>query len=836
MHRRLASFLLGTLGALCLPSTAGADAEQRLTALESEARQLGTDLPTPNQLSGAQHQRKLVDAQIAFSLGDYDEAALALFDLASKPGPDQETATYYLAESLYQKGDRGGARTYFEQLAGQNNAGGKYYQTAVLRIVEIGIAQRDTQAVAPYVSQLNGMASGPHATDVAYVKGKLAFNEGKLDDALAAFALVPKGNEHEMQAAYYTATTLVAKKELAKATEIYVDLVGRKPKTAQDRRIIELSQLALGRLYYEQNQPSKSIDSYLLVDRHSDLFPDALYEVAWVYVKSKQYDKALRALELLAQSEPESHKTPTVRILEGNLRIRKAQMIRQAQIIGTLDVNVRNADPAAEYDKANKVFTETHDMYAPSYEALAQMVDTKADAGQYLSQLAGRNAHVFQTTAPMPEAAAQYLREEPEVQRALEVETDLGEVESNIAQSEAIIARLEGVLAANDRTAVYPALQTRRSRIGEMQRELIKLRSDLHDQLGGSDANRKALVGQYLAMPNAEQARVDMISKAQADYDAVETAAGEVSSAIDSTQAMAVAMRKYATDAKPAMDATAKTNLIKSLDEAAKEAQAIEDEIQDVQREIVLGRDLAAVGDENTKKARDLRTQVKAAEDAEFKSLRGSGKAAQLAERAARLADDLDRTEAAIDAAVDTGMQQVKTSLAQEKASLGGMKRELDELSAESRSIGGTVLGASFKDVKDKFYDIVIRTDVGNVDVSWAQKEDDDDDLKRLNLSRARELKQLKDEFRDVLQPATVLQPTPKPAPTTEPGTEPKPPAGSPDKGNGEGRIKPGGEGDKTPAQPTVKPGDTTTQPKKAPAKTPAKKTTTQPKTGGGTP
>ena len=61
------------------------------------------------------------------------------------------------------------------------------------------------------------------------------------------------------------------------------------------------------------------------------------------------------------------------------------------------------------------------------------------------------------------------------------------------------------------------------------------------------------------------------------------------------------------------------------------------------------------------------------------------------------------------------------------------------------------MIAASLSTVKAKFYDIVIRTDVGNVDVAWSQKEDNDDDLKRLNLARARELKQLHDEFHDIL-------------------------------------------------------------------------------------
>src|SRR5262249_36528326 len=150
------------------------------------------------------------------------------------------------------------------------------------------------------------------------------------------FSAVPKGSEYDTQATYYLGTTYIAKQDLAKATDVFSELVTRKPKSNADRRVIELAQLALGRVYYERDQPAKSIDSYLLVDRGSDLFPTALYEVSWVYVKSTQSDKALAALELLNRLDPTSTNTPTVRILEGNLRIRKAQLLRTAEITNTV--------------------------------------------------------------------------------------------------------------------------------------------------------------------------------------------------------------------------------------------------------------------------------------------------------------------------------------------------------------------------------------------------------------------------------------------------------------------------------------------------------------------
>ena len=804
--RRLSRLLLALV--VSLPLSAGADSESRVAAYEREALQIGADLPQPNQVTTAQGQRRLIDAEVAYSLGDYDQAALMLFDLAQKPGQDQETATFYLAESLYQKGDRGAARSYYEQITNGANTSSRYYQPSLLRLVEIAIAQRDTSNVAPTIQALDQLSPGLRKPQVPYVRGKYAFFEGKYDEALAYFNDVPKGSEHELQAVYYSATVYVAKKDLARATEMFNDIITRRPKSPNDRRVQELSHMALGRLHYERDQGSKSIDSYLEIDRRSDLFPDALYEVAWVYVKGKQYDKALRALELLSLSEPTSTKTPTVRILEGNLRIRKAQMIRQAKITGTIDATTKDTDPNTEYDKAEVVFTDTHDMYLPSYLALTEMAES-SDPGQYLAQLAGRDARAFSTTAPIPEAAAQYLREEPEVRRIVNVAVDLREVETNIIQAEAVLSRLEGVLAAGDKSAVYPALQNRRSRIGAIQDDLIKIRVDLLNDPGIRQRSQT-----YFAQGGVEQLATDRVSATRAEYDKLDASAADVSGIVDSTQAVAVALRKFANDPKATgkepLPQDQRTTIMTGLDETARESAAIEAELADIQRELQLGRDLAPVGDEEVAKARDARKALLAELDGR------SGNA--LYNRATAVSRNLSQIESRIDQAIGQGMDQLKAQIVTERQTIAAMRTELAEHETEARTIGGTALGASFKDVKAKFYDIVIRTDVGNVDVAWSRKEDNDDDLKRLNLSRQRDLKQLRDEFRGIIE-QTTTSPA-RPAPVSTKPDEAKPPATSPDKGGTDTRVSPGSSDPKQPAAPTVRPDNETkpgTQPK-APA------------------
>lgn len=804
----------------------------KLSSYEQEARTLGTDLPRPNE-QAAQGQRRLVDAQVSFQLGDYDQAALALFDIASKAtGPDKETATYYLGEALYQKGDKGAAHTYFAEIAAIPTS--KYYQLSLVRIVEIAILQKNFEEGQDALTKLS--SSSPSIPQIPYVAGKLAFAQDKYDDALTQFNNVAKGSAYELQALYYAGASQVAKKDLAKATDIYSDLVNRKPRTAADRRVIELAQLALGRLFYEREQPSKSVDSYLLVDRHSDLFPDALYEVAWVYVKSKQYDKALRALELLEQSDPQSDKTATTRILEGNLRIRKAQGIRLAQVNGTIGVG-DTSDPGVEYDKASKIFSETHDLYFPSYQILSALVSGNLDAAAFVEQIAGRNTHVFQTVPPIPDAAAAVLREEPEVQRIIGVESDLGEVYANIAESEDSINRLEGVLASGDRSSVYPKLASRRHRIAAIQNDLVRVRSDVADQqlrlvdssgdLATASASRKQLAQQYMAMGDPERSYSERVAQTRASYEQTNDDLTEVSSVIDSTQAMAVAMRTYAMT--PAVDAAMKDTVKTELDSAAHEAQSIEDELAAIHNETALGKDLAGVGDESIAAARALRAQLKTAQDNEQRLLDASASASRdraksgtlvsLGDRATQLAASLDNTDQTLDRSVAQGLEEVKIVLAQERGNLTAYKAELGEYESESRSIGSQVLAGSFTDVKAKLYDVVVRTDVGTVDVSWSEREDTDDDLKRLNLARSRDLKQLKDEFKDVLDD-TTKKPSAPPKTDLPPANTEGQPTSSPDKQTapGDNRVKPGEKPAPSMTAPTVKPDET-----KPAAKKPAK-------------
>jgi hypothetical protein len=783
----------GLAGARAARADLASDTQRQLDAYEAEAQQLDKDIVKPRREDKPADDlaKRLVDAQVAFAVGRYDDTAVLLYDFVGQASPprDFDIALYYLAEALYQKGDRVAARTYFSQLA-KEETGSKYYQQSLVRLVELAIVLRDPTGVEEWIAAMDRLGSANRNAAVPYVRGKWAASQDKHDEALAWFAQVPKGSDYDFQGQYYAATTQIAKGDLGKATDMLDALLREAPRRPADHRVLELTQLALGRLYYERDQPSKAIDSYLLVDRHSDLFPDVLYEVAWVYVKGKQFDKALRALELLALTDPLSSKTPTVRILEGNLRIRKAQMTKAKLDLGAKPDGLL---PAEEYAKADKIFTETHDTYIVPHDELKKILDEKTDPEQFVAQIGGRSSKTFEVNATMPEIAAAWLRDEPEVARVVAIEGDLSEIQANITEAERSIERIEVSMGGSNRVNLFPKLAEKRNRGIEIQEGLLKIQIDLLDEqrkhLSGDTSRldtlteaRKQAAAELAALPGAELEYRTRIAQARADYDKLDQQASETQVAIESADATRAAIKKYIADEGDKMGAAQKAKLQQQLTELGPEIAAMRADLEAIRREIVLGRDEAGTGDETANRGRELRKKLRdavAAEEAAAAQLGGDRTLGNLADKARLIGDNIDKMNDEIDRLVDDALTGVRDELARAKTELNSQRSEFLSYEAESRALGGTVLGQSFKDVKEKFYDVVIRSDVGVVDVSWSQKEDVDGDLKTFTLQKAREMKQLHDEFRDLLEEDALKKSTvPKDVPPPAPAPSPAPAGG----------------------------------------------------------
>ena len=110
---------------------------------------------------------------------------------------------------------------------------------------------------------------------------------------------LPKGQAGKLVATEGE-TAGAVRRRLGAAAKVYRRITKLKTTKKPEKRVIELSHMALGRVHYERDQPSKAIDHYLRVGRRSDLFDEALYEVSWVYVKNKQFNNTRKQTSLRA--------------------------------------------------------------------------------------------------------------------------------------------------------------------------------------------------------------------------------------------------------------------------------------------------------------------------------------------------------------------------------------------------------------------------------------------------------------------------------------------------------------------------------------------------------
>ena len=112
----------------------------------------------------------------------------------------------------------------------------------------------------------------------------------------------------------------------------------------------------------------------------------------------------------------------------------------------------------------------------------------------------------------------------------------------------------------------------------------------------------------------------------------------------------------------------------------------------------------------------------------------------------------LETFDKRVDGQVTTRLATVSKYLAAEKEELAVAGTKLGAVLDESKTLGGGLAQAMFTKVADKFYDLVVRSDVGIIDVSWGLKDQKTQAVTRLTNIRNQELKALDEDFRRVLQ------------------------------------------------------------------------------------
>ena len=89
-----------------------------------------------------------------------------------------------------------------------------------------------------------------------------------------------------------------------------------------------------------------------------------------------------------------------------------------------------------------------------------------------------------------------------------------------------------------------------------------------------------------------------------------------------------------------------------------------------------------------------------------------------------------------------------------ERDVLAQQQAALDAVNADAREVVGRIAFRSFSAVRAQFYRLVLKADVGVIDVAWSRKRERLDKIQQLSQQKANELQQLDRDFKTLLREA----------------------------------------------------------------------------------
>jgi tetratricopeptide (TPR) repeat protein len=726
------------------------DMEQRATAMLVEFKPNAG--PSPDIAD-----RRVLDAQVLYNLKNYEEAATILLDVVEKyPGtPAYDDALNLLGESLFQAHDTYTARAYLEKAVARKT-GSKNEMHALQRLIEISLRTGDYEHVDDYLQRIQAVPMANMEPSVPYVRAKYYYFTGKLDEAMNALNAIPQNSPYLLQARYFMATIQVKRGDLAGASTTYDSILKMQASDEAGKEIQDLSRMAIARILYERSQFDKAIDAYGAIPRQSKFFGEALQEQAWTFIKAKEWQKAYRALDLLLLANPETPDAPELRLTMGNLNLRMSNFFL-----------------------ANDTFGKVRDEFEPVHRQLQQeIVKAQADP-TYFDTLVGKSLDKFDIATFVPPAAAKWVRAEPEVAKMAQLASDVGGMQRDLEDSQKLVERIDKAMSGPGKAGIFPDLASARTKSVEMLNLTVNIRQKLAGNMRKliepslNDEERKkldmlaiqrdGLQRQLTNAPTTDAAVKEREGAMRASYQDLDKQASELNVEIQSLDAQLVAVENYYRSSRTEQKIRPEDiqGPVRDMRSAIEELRGLHDkireEIVDATREATTAGAAGEAERATTQHLADLLKQEAEVQDAAKMRL-GTNERVQaekiggLMARCDSVQGKLNQFDDKVDKQVEARLETVRKYLADEKTELAAVNGKLGGIMDDSKMLGGGLAQAMFTKVADKFYDLVVKSDVGIIDVAWGLKDQKTGTVNKLTNQKNAEMKALDDDFRKVLE------------------------------------------------------------------------------------
>jgi tetratricopeptide (TPR) repeat protein len=709
---------------------------------------------------------------------DYDlsistlSKVLELHRQGSVPVSAYADATFLIAEAYFQSGQYLSARRHYREVLEKalEPTYALYVGRALSRLVDVALRTGDLDGLDFVFARLGSLPASDTSGSLGYARAKALFARRDYGAAKAAAQAVPPTSAYGLQAQYLLGVVLTKEisvtplpavapgalpplRQYGPALEQFRRVTKMPASSPSGRAVLDQAWMAIGRLSYESEAYVEAAEAYGHVDRRSAEFSTMLHELAWVYVRMGDYQRAQRALEVLSISDP------------NNLDIADGSLLRA-------DLLLRSG----EFDKALTLYRSVRGRFDPIRDQVENFISTTVDPASYYDRLTADPD--VQTDDKLPPLALTWAREAAQDENVFIVIDDVNRSRTLVKQSRKLATRLNAVLNVSTRAKAFPEIRAALEHVMSLSNRLSRARvslagglddvaGDVSGELATVREERRSLMRRlgYLPVTSAEFAQRDEAGDRQ--WNKVSQSLQQLTIESDKLRAMVNALKRVLREAdrfgvKP--DPALRERFRLEIEANARDLEGYEQRIEQYRDAIELGRVQSGFGDQRYVDDDAVRRRFREVFSREVALAAAGGDSGDAAEYARTIqpllarADvvdlRLDGTRAELERNALARAEALKDKIAAELAMVEARATNLDQVDQEARLVVGEVAMKSFAAVRDRLKGIVLRSDIGIVQEAWEEREEQRMRVRNLQRERAREEQQLNDELREVLEDA----------------------------------------------------------------------------------
>lgn len=790
--RRLLSVALGVgVGVASLASVHPAlaadgdtDANRAQTEVTTVDRESSTVQSAIDKAKGQKYtvEQRLTNGELLYRTKDYPRAVVVFSEILEEfPNtPSYPDALWLRGETFYAQKEYLSARRDYRALVDKSSEGrfNPYFGKALARLVDVSLRINDIKGLDEVFQKINQVPPAQVDAALLYAKGKGYYFKADYGSSLGALQSVPNGNAYTHQARYFQGMVAIkqarpsappplpagARPEDVRvvptnykaAIEQFRAVTELPPDTDEHKHVIDLAWMAMGRLHYEMENYTLAAESYSKVNRDSPEFGTMLYELAWVYVRLGDVQRAERALEVLQVADPSSPLVGDGTLLRADLLLR-----------------------AGAFDKSLQLYIGVREEYEPMRAKLEAFIDANPQPSVYYEKLSQQQLDLLDQNEQIPPLVVRWAREAEDGPMAFAVIDDVNSCKTLIRQSYQLIDSLNIILNATNRVRAFPELQAGEERALSLLNRLSKMRlqiakgmddeepRDLQGDIATVRGQRRASQGLVGALPvsSGEFSERDYAGLRQ--WNTVSQELSRRAVEVDHLNATINGLRRMLKEDASRGVARSPADVTRfntELDENERLLKQRQKEVIDLRRQIEIGRAQIGIGDARYQNDAVARVQFRDALEREVQlaskgeaggnAQRYASKIRPALEQARSVEDKLVAQFAELERQVAARIGEVQAKVEAERVKIDGFNMTLGAYDGEAHELVGQVARRNFMFVRDKLRNIILRADVGITEQAWEVREEELDRVHNLQTERAREEQLLDEELREVLDDA----------------------------------------------------------------------------------